>query len=133
MIDTGRAEEGPQTAQRAGADNSFAREHRINYAGLEIVPGPARGAVPEPGPIEVRLRESIAARGMTLAELSQRTGVSVVNLSVLKNGHARAIRFSTLAKLCEALECQPGDLLSWREKTSPQGDQLRMDGTPIRS
>lgn len=81
-------------------------------ASPDPVPGPVLSLAP--CPIEVRLRESIAARGMTLTELAQRTGVSVVNLSVLKNGHARAIRFSTLAKLCEALDCQPGDLLSWR-------------------
>ncbi len=49
---------------------------------------------------------------MTLTELSERVGVSVVNLSILKNGHARAIRFSALTRLCQALNCQPGDLLS---------------------
>ena len=48
---------------------------------------------------------------MTLAELSRRTGVATVNLSVLKNGHARAIRFSTLDAVCDALACTPGDLL----------------------
>ncbi|MBO0804942.1 MAG: helix-turn-helix domain-containing protein [Nocardiopsaceae bacterium] len=51
---------------------------------------------------------------MTLTELSHRAGVTTVNLSILKNGHARAIRFSTLARLCEVLRCQPGDLLAWR-------------------
>jgi putative transcriptional regulator len=45
-----------------------------------------------------------------------RVGVTIVNLSVLKNGRARAIRFSTLAKVCEVLDCQPGDLLSWRKE-----------------
>ncbi|MCP3800147.1 helix-turn-helix domain-containing protein [Allokutzneria sp. A3M-2-11 16] len=49
---------------------------------------------------------------MTLTELAERVGVTVVNLSVLKNGRARAIRFSTLTRLCEVLDCQPGDLLS---------------------
>jgi putative transcriptional regulator len=49
---------------------------------------------------------------MTLTELADKVGVTVVNLSVLKNGRARAIRFSTLAALCQALDCQPGDLLS---------------------
>ena len=53
------------------------------------------------------------ARGMTLTELSERAGVTIVNLSILKNGHARAIRFSTLTKLCQVLDCQPGDLLSY--------------------
>ncbi|MGY1718895.1 helix-turn-helix domain-containing protein [Blastococcus sp. SYSU DS0552] len=51
-------------------------------------------------------------RGMTLVELSERVGVSVVNLSVLKNGRARAVRFSTLTAVCDALGCQPGDLFS---------------------
>jgi putative transcriptional regulator len=56
----------------------------------------------------------LAARGLTLRELSERVGVTVVNLSVLKNDRARAIRFSTLTALCDALECQPGDLFSVR-------------------
>ncbi len=47
---------------------------------------------------------------MTLTELSERAGVSTVNLSILKNGRARAVRFSTLTALCDALACQPGDL-----------------------
>ena len=59
----------------------------------------------------VQLDELLAQRGMTLTELAQRVDITVVNLSVLKNGRARAIRFSTLNALCEALECQPGDLL----------------------
>ena len=60
---------------------------------------------------DVALDEVLAARGMTLAELSRQVGVSQVNLSVLKNGHARAIRFSTLTAICDALDCSPGDLL----------------------
>ena len=62
--------------------------------------------------VVLHLDEVLVARGMTLTELSDRVGVSVVNLSVLKNGRARAIRFSTLTALCRALDCQPGDLLS---------------------
>ncbi|MFZ4842819.1 helix-turn-helix domain-containing protein [Mycetocola saprophilus] len=57
------------------------------------------------------LDELLIARGMTLVELSKIVGVSVVNLSILKNNRARAIRFSTLSALCRALECTPGDLL----------------------
>jgi putative transcriptional regulator len=53
---------------------------------------------------------------MTLTELSDRVGVSIVNLSVLKNGRARAVRFSTLTAICRVLDCQPGDLLSVREQ-----------------
>ncbi len=64
--------------------------------------------------IHVRLDALLQERGMTLTELSERVGVTIVNLSILKNGHARAIRFSTLARLCEALQCQPGDLLHHR-------------------
>jgi putative transcriptional regulator len=60
----------------------------------------------------VRLDQLLEQRGMTLTELSERVGVTIVNLSILKNGRARAIRFSTLTALCEALDCQPGDLLS---------------------
>lgn len=53
----------------------------------------------------------LAERGMTLAELAERVGVTVVNLSILKNNRARAIRFSTLTALCDALDCTPGELL----------------------
>ena len=62
--------------------------------------------------VRVHLDRLLAERGMTLTELAERVGVTVVNLSVLKNGRARAIRFSTLTRLCEVLDCQPGDLLS---------------------
>jgi putative transcriptional regulator len=64
--------------------------------------------------VAIHLDELLEARGMTLARLAELVDVTVVNLSVLKNGRAKAIRFSTLAALCEALDCQPGDLLSWR-------------------
>ena len=63
--------------------------------------------------IAIRLDALLSERQMTLTELSDRVGVTIVNLSVLKNGRARAIRFSTLARLCRALDCQPGDLLSY--------------------
>jgi putative transcriptional regulator len=66
-----------------------------------------------PSGIRIRLDEVLTERGMTLTELSERVGITVVNLSVLKNGRARAIRFSTLAGLCAVLDCQPGDLLSY--------------------
>ena len=65
--------------------------------------------------VEVHLDTLLADRGITLQELADRVGVTVVNLSVLKNGRARAIRFSTLTALCRELDCQPGDLLSVRE------------------
>ncbi|MEV0228967.1 helix-turn-helix transcriptional regulator [Nonomuraea sp. NPDC050786] len=63
--------------------------------------------------IRVRLDELLQERGMTLTELSHRVEITVVNLSILKNGHAKAIRFSTLSRLCDALGCQPGDLLTY--------------------
>ncbi|GAA3707677.1 helix-turn-helix transcriptional regulator [Nonomuraea antimicrobica] len=65
------------------------------------------------GRIEIRLDELLARRGMTLTELSYRVEVTIANLSILKTGKGRAIRFSTLARLCEVLECQPGELLRY--------------------
>jgi putative transcriptional regulator len=67
----------------------------------------------EAAAISVRLDALLGERQMTLTELSDRVGVTVVNLSVLKNGRARAIRFSTLAALCRVLDCQPGDLIRY--------------------
>ncbi|TMR20760.1 helix-turn-helix transcriptional regulator [Nonomuraea turkmeniaca] len=61
--------------------------------------------------ITVHLEKLLAERGLTLTELADRVGVTIVNLSILKNGRARAIRFSTLSALCRELDCQPGDLL----------------------
>lgn len=63
--------------------------------------------------ISVHLDELLEERGMLLKELAVATGVSVVNLSRLKTGKVRAIRFSTLEALCRVLECQPGELLSY--------------------
>lgn len=61
--------------------------------------------------IVVHLAEVLEARGMTLTELSQRTGLTMANLSILKTGKARAVRFSSLTAICRALDCRPGDLL----------------------
>ncbi|CAN5402240.1 helix-turn-helix transcriptional regulator [soil metagenome] len=61
--------------------------------------------------IHCRLDELLSERGMTLTRLSELVGLSIVNLSVLKNDRARAIRFSTLAAICSALECEVGELL----------------------
>ena len=63
--------------------------------------------------IRVRLDRMLLERGMTLTELAERVGVTYANLSILKTGKARAVRFSTLAALCDVLECQPGDLLEF--------------------
>lgn len=66
------------------------------------------------GRVHCRLSELLAARGMTVTRLSELVGVSVVNLSVLKNDRARAIRFSTLTAICDVLGCTVGDLLEVR-------------------
>ncbi|WP_426169963.1 helix-turn-helix domain-containing protein [Sandarakinorhabdus sp. DWP1-3-1] len=62
-------------------------------------------------PIIVHLDAMLARRGMSLTELSERVDITLANLSILKTGKARAIRFSTLEAICTALDCQPGDLL----------------------
>jgi putative transcriptional regulator len=69
--------------------------------------------------IVVHLDRLLEERKMTLTELAGRVDVTVVNLSILKNGRARAIRFSTLTALCQTLGCQPGELLSYQNSASP--------------
>ncbi|HHU52578.1 MAG TPA: helix-turn-helix transcriptional regulator [Clostridiaceae bacterium] len=69
--------------------------------------------------IIVNLDVMLAKRKMTLTELSEQIDLSLNNLSVLKTGKARAIRFSTLEKICEVLECQPGDILEYRIANQP--------------
>ena len=64
-------------------------------------------------PVRVHLDDQLAAHGMTLTQLSEQVGITLANLSILKTGKARAMRFSTLEALCVVLDCQPGDLLSW--------------------
>jgi putative transcriptional regulator len=98
-------------------------------------PGHDRG---NPAAIRICLDELLSERSMTLTELSERVGITVVNLSVLKNGRARAIRFSTLAALCAELGCQPGDLLRYepgmaRSETPARGVPLSrtVPGPPI--
>ncbi len=67
-------------------------------------------------PIIVNLDVVLAKRKMSMTELSARVGVTMANLSTLKNGRARAVRFSTLEKLCEVLKCQPGDILEYQSE-----------------
>jgi putative transcriptional regulator len=69
---------------------------------------------PAPG-IHVALDEVLTERGMSLADLARAVDITYANLSVLKNGHAKAIRFSTLAAISEALDCEPGDILRRRD------------------
>ena len=68
--------------------------------------------------IRIQLDELLYQRRMTLTELSERVDITLANLSILKTGKARAIRFSTLEAICAALDCQPGDLLRW----APEGE-----------
>jgi putative transcriptional regulator len=64
-------------------------------------------------PIRIRLDRLLLDRRMSLTELADRVGVTIANLSILKTGKARAVRFSTLAALCRELDCQPGDLMNY--------------------
>ncbi|MCQ2485622.1 MAG: helix-turn-helix transcriptional regulator [Clostridia bacterium] len=64
--------------------------------------------------IVVNIDVMLAKRKMSVTELSERVGITMANISILKNGKAKAVKFSTLAKLCEVLDCQPGDLLEYR-------------------
>jgi putative transcriptional regulator len=94
------------TRQRAGAAGSA--------RGASASDGSDDGwSAGEATTIRVHLDELLSKRGMTLTELSALVDLTVVNLSILKNGRARAVRFTTLARLCEILQCQPGDLLTY--------------------
>jgi putative transcriptional regulator len=72
-------------------------------------------------PIVVDIDVMLARRKMAVGTLAERVGITPANIAVLKNGRAKAVRFTTLASLCEVLECQPGDLLRWEpdETTAP--------------
>jgi putative transcriptional regulator len=71
--------------------------------------------------IIVKLDDKLHDRRMTLTELSETIGITLANLSILKTGKARAIRFSTLEAICEALQCQPGDLLEFAPGSKTDG------------
>jgi putative transcriptional regulator len=73
--------------------------------------------------INVKLDDVLYARRMSLTELSERIGITLANLSVLKTGKARAIRFSTLDAICDALECQPGDILEFSGRAERDRDR----------
>ena len=66
-------------------------------------------------PIIINLDVMLAKRKMSLTELTDKVGITMANLSILKNGKAKAIRFSTLAAICKALDCQPGDILEYKK------------------
>lgn len=72
--------------------------------------------------IRVDLDIMLLKRKMSLTELSQRVGITMANLSILKNGRAKAVRMQTLDAICEALSCQPGDILVWEKGEMPDED-----------
>jgi len=87
-------------------------------------------------PIFVSLDDVLYSRRMTLTELSERIGITLSNLSILKTGKARAVRFSTLDSICEALQCQPGDLLTFSasgKTTEPAADDDAGDNDSLQS
>ena len=66
--------------------------------------------------IVINIDVMLARRKMSVTELSERVGITLANMSILKNGKAKAIKIETLDKICRALDCQPGDILEWREE-----------------
>ncbi len=72
-------------------------------------------------PIIVNLDVMLAKRKMSLSELAERVGITLANMSILKTGKARAVRFSTLDAVCRILDCQPGDLFEYRKQ--PEGEE----------
>ena len=68
--------------------------------------------------IRIKLDDLLEERGVTLTQLAERVGLTLANLSILKTGKAKAIRFSTLAAICRELDCQPGDLMTYDTKRS---------------
>jgi putative transcriptional regulator len=75
-------------------------------------------------PIRVTLDRVLSERRMSLTELADRVGVTMANLSILKTGKARAVRFSTLSRLCDVLECQPSDILVFEPGPDPDDPDL---------
>ncbi|MBO8157865.1 MAG: helix-turn-helix transcriptional regulator [Bacillaceae bacterium] len=71
-------------------------------------------------PIKVNIDVMLAKRKMSVTELSEKVGITMANLSILKNGKAKAIRFSTLEAICKALDCQPGDILEYVSEEETQ-------------
>ena len=72
--------------------------------------------------IIINIDVMLAKRKMSVTELSERVGITLANISVLKNGKAKAIKVDTLDKICRALDCQPGDILEWREEDEKDGE-----------
>jgi len=76
--------------------------------------------------IIVKLDDLLYARRMTLTELAEKVDITLANLSILKTGKAKAIRFSTLAAICAALDCQPGDILAFEDETKQRSELVRV-------
>ena len=75
--------------------------------------------------IIVNIDVMLAKRKMSVTELSERVGITMANISILKNGKAKAIKVDTLNKICKALECQTGDVLEWRDDDGDNGAEIR--------
>jgi putative transcriptional regulator len=82
-------------------------------------------------PIVVDIDVMLARRKMSVGALAERVGITPANLAVLKNGRAKAVRFTTLAALCDVLDCQPGDLLRWEPEGAHGPDEPDGAGTPV--
>jgi len=76
--------------------------------------------------IIVKLDDLLYARRMTLTELAEKVDITLANLSILKTGKAKAIRFSTLAAICAALDCQPGDILTFEDESKQRPELVRV-------
>ncbi|MCI8894954.1 MAG: helix-turn-helix transcriptional regulator [Lachnospiraceae bacterium] len=74
--------------------------------------------------IIINIDVMLAKRKMRVTELSQRVGITMANISILKNGKAKAIKLETLNKICQVLECQPGELLEWRPDPEGHGQPM---------
>ncbi len=82
-------------------------------------------------PIVIDIDVMIARRKMGVGELADRIGITPANLAVLKNGRAKAVRFSTLSALCEVLDCQPGDLLRWEPDGEPAVEEPALSDSRV--
>ncbi|WP_104180528.1 helix-turn-helix transcriptional regulator [Arthrobacter sp. B0490] len=84
-------------------------------------------------PIVVRIDVELAKRKMSVGEFAERVGLTPANVAVLKNGRAKAVRFSTLEAMCRVLGCQPGDLLEWSDDAADDAPDGSQDGTGDRA
>jgi putative transcriptional regulator len=82
--------------------------------------------------IRITIDRMLTQRGMSVADFAAAIGITPANVAVLKNGRAKAVRFSTLDAICRVLECQPGDLLHYDDEATPASARQRLsaDGTP---